>query len=81
MIFTGRSEVPITGIAPTGYAGGGLGGPGVNLDNVREFLTELDAFEREFGYGPTKEAEDPDLKHKKNMYKELESLNSINYNK
>jgi len=48
--FTGKSEIPVTGIAPTGYAGGGLGGPGVNIDNVREFLTELDAFESEFGY-------------------------------
>jgi hypothetical protein len=56
--------VPITGIAPTGYAGGGLGGPGVNLDNVREFLTELDAFEGEFGYVGKKEEENPDLKHK-----------------
>lgn len=71
----------MTGIAPTGYAGGGLGGPGINLDNVREFLTELDAFEKEFGYIPDKDADNPDLKHKKNMYKELESLSSINYNK
>lgn len=62
--FTGLSQVPVTGIAPTGYAGGGLGGPGVNLDNVREFLTELDAFEREFGYVPDKDANNPDLKHK-----------------
>lgn len=71
----------MTGIAPTGYAGGGLGGPGVNIDSVREFLVELDAFEKEFGYVPTKDAENPDLKHKKHMYKQLENLSSINYNK
>lgn len=81
MTFTGRSEVPISGIAPTGYAGGGLGGPGVNLNNVANFLTELDAFESEFGYAPKKEEDNPDLVHKKDMYTQLESLSSINYNK
>ena len=79
--FTGKSEAPITGIAPTGYAGGGLGGPGINLDNVREFLTELDTFEKEFGYAPNKDEQNIDLKHKKHMYTELDSLNSKYYNK
>lgn len=40
----------MTGIAPVGYAAGGLGGPGVNVNNVQDFLTGLDAFEQEFNY-------------------------------
>ncbi|CAI2364818.1 unnamed protein product [Moneuplotes crassus] len=70
--FTGKSEVPITGIAPTGYAGGGLGGPGVNADNVREFLTELDAFEKEFGYGKKEETEG--ISSLKNIHKPFYGL-------
>lgn len=40
----------MTGIAPVGYAAGGLGGPGVNVNQVQDFLTGLDTFEQEFGY-------------------------------
>ena len=70
--FTGKSEAPVLGIAPTGYAGGGLGGPGVNVDNVREFLTELDGFEQEFGYG--KKEEKQSLSTLQNIHKPFYGL-------
>jgi len=70
----------MTGIAPVGYAAGGLGGPGVNVNNVQDFLTGLDAFEQEFNYAQVKKS-DPDLKDKKSLYKDLDNLATINYNK
>ena len=52
----------------------------MNVNQVQDFLSGLDAFETEFGY--TKGAKsDPDLKDKKLLYKDLNSLASINYNK
>jgi len=30
--YVGKTDGPMTGIAPVGYAAGGLGGPGVNVN-------------------------------------------------
>jgi hypothetical protein len=78
--YVGKTDGPMTGIAPVGYAAGGLGGPGVNVNQVQDFLTGLDAFEQEFGYAQVKK-NDPDLKDKKLIFKELDSLATVNYNK
>lgn len=78
--YVGKTDGPLTGIAPVGYAAGGLGGPGVNVNRVQEFLEGLDNFESEFAYND-KTKMDPDLKDKKAVFKDLDNLAAINYNK
>ena len=78
--YVGKTDGPLTGIAPVGYAAGGLGGPGVNVNQVQDFLDGLDIFEAEFGYSKTNKV-DPDLKDKKAIFKELDNLGTVNYNK